>query len=168
MAEKEEREAVIKELNTWIGTPYNPNQMVKGRQGGVDCAMLLVGVYGNVGLLPEGFDPRPYPTQWHLHQREERYLNIVVQFAHEVPAPTGPGDIAMFKIGRTYAHGGIITTWPRMVHAFSGWLVTEFDVSKNTTGKYALARLPQRFFSMWGESKIINRVSEPLRVMGCA
>ena len=141
------RKRVVEEALTWLKTPYHSNAMVKGV--GVDCATLLVGVYGAVGLLPEGFDPRPYPTQWHLHQNEERYMNIVLRFAHEVAEPSGPGDIVLFKTGRVYAHGGIILDWPNIIHAKSHCPCTLDNVLRDTIGTHCLARLPQKFFSMW-------------------
>jgi hypothetical protein len=34
-----------------------------------------------------------------------------------VPAPE-PGDVAIFKFGRCYAHGVIVTKWPLMIHSW--------------------------------------------------
>jgi cell wall-associated NlpC family hydrolase len=151
-SETEARQRIVEEAQTWVGTPYIDCQMVKGRRGGVDCAMLLVGVYGNVGLIPKDFDPRPYPAQWHINKNEEKYLGHIFPFAKEVPGPPQraprPGDVVMFKISLAFAHGGIVTDWPNIIHANGGPTVPE-DISKNTTGKRALALMPQRFFSLW-------------------
>lgn len=73
-SETDLRARIVEEARSWLGTPYHHHAMVKG--AGVDCAMLLVAVYGAVGLLPEGFDPRPYPQDWHLHRDCERYLGV--------------------------------------------------------------------------------------------
>ena len=68
------RAAVVAEARSWIGTPYHHAADVKGH--GVDCAMLLVRVYCDLGLI-EPFDPRPYTRDWFLHRSEERYLGFL-------------------------------------------------------------------------------------------
>jgi len=50
---------VLDEARAWIGTPYHHAADKKGV--GVDCAMLPVRVYCDLGIVPM-FDPRPYPT----------------------------------------------------------------------------------------------------------
>jgi cell wall-associated NlpC family hydrolase len=153
MTEEEGRVAVVAEAKSWIGTPYVSNAMVKGKRGGTDCAMLIVGIYANVGLIPKEFDPRPYPPQWHVHRNEEKYLSYVLQFCKETEGPPGrhpkPGDFVMFKVGHVFAHGGIIISWPTIIHAIGNSFVLSEDVSKNTTGKRALWSVPKRFFSCW-------------------
>lgn len=146
-----ERQRVVEIARTWIGTPYLSNAMVRG--AGVDCAMLLIGVYREAGLLPDDLDPRPYPPQWHLHQGEERYKNIVERFAKEVAAPPEriplPGDVVLFKIGRLFAHGGIVSNWPKIIHARAPGMCWEEDISKDSFGKHALWRLDRRYYSRW-------------------
>lgn len=125
--------------------------MVQG--AGIDCAMLLVAVYREVGLIPSDLDPRPYPPQWHLHGNEERYKNMVSKFAQEVADPSDrqplPGDVVLFRVGRLFAHGGIITDWPKIVHARAPGKCWEEDVSLDSFGKHALWRLDQKFYSRW-------------------
>ena len=108
MTELEQRAAVVAEARRWIGTPYHHQADVLG--AGVDCGMLLVRVYVDCGLVP-AFDPRPYPVQWHLHRSDERYLGFLIARGIEVEAPE-PGDIVVWRIGRAYAHGGVVTGWP--------------------------------------------------------
>ena len=151
MTEDEARKAIVAEAKTWIGTRYVSNGMVK--EAGTDCAMILVGVYGGLGLIPPQFDPRPYPAQWHLHRNIEKYLEAILAFATEVEKPPKrapkPGDVVMFKIGKVFAHAAIITDWPNVIHAVGGSGVLPEDISKNNTGKRALANVEQRFFSLW-------------------
>lgn len=152
-SEAEIRARVVAEAKTWIGTPYVSNGMVKGKRGGTDCAMLLVGVYANTGIISKDFDPRPYPPQWHVHRNEERYMNYVLQFATEIPPPPErmplPGDLVMFKLGLAFAHAAIITDWPFVIHALGDSIVTADDISKATTGKRALWTAPKHFFTFW-------------------
>ena len=149
MDEIEARVKIVEEAKSWIGTPYISNGMIKGPRGGTDCAMFLVGVYSNIGLIPREFDPRPYPPQWHVHRNEEKYLGYVLQFVKEIEGLPKPGDLAMFKIGQVFAHGAIVIEWPNVIHAIGNDCVTPEDISKSIIGKRALARVPQRFFSLW-------------------
>src|SRR5208283_4197991 len=93
-----ERQAVVAEAMTWLGTPFHHHQAVKG--AGVDCALFLYSVYRGVGLIPE-IKIEDYSPQWHLHKDEERYMNWVLQFAARVENATfKPGDGALFRFGR--------------------------------------------------------------------
>lgn len=110
------REQVVAEAESWLNTPYLHQGFVKGREGGVDCAMILVGVYQPLGLLPADLDPRPYPMQWHLHRSAERYLEWFTRHARRVDVPQ-VGDIALYKYGRTVSHSGIIVDSENVIHA---------------------------------------------------
>lgn len=144
------RPKIVAEAKKWIGTPYQNCGTVRGPRGGTDCAMLLVCVYADLGLIPKEFDPRPYSPQWHVHRNEEKYIDYISSFVKEIEGPPGPGDVAMFKIGRVFAHGAIVVEWPLVIHAEGGAAVLFQDISKNVTGKRALANVPRRFFSLWG------------------
>lgn len=147
--EVEARAAIVEEAKSWIGTPYISNAMIKGKRGGTDCAMVLVGIYSNLGIIPKEFDPRPYPPQWHVHRNEERYLAYVLSFVKEIEGPPKPGDLAMFKIGKVFAHGAVIIDWPNVVHALGNDRVMPEDISKSIIGKRALWTVPRRYFSLW-------------------
>lgn len=117
--------------------------MLKGV--GVDCATLLVLAAREAGIVAVD-DPAAYSPQWFLHRSEEKYLAEIEKYAHRVDAPTGPGDVVVFKIGRTFAHGGIITEWPNMVHALSEARMVIED-------RWDAGRLADRehlFYSRWG------------------
>lgn len=151
MDEAETRAAIVAEAQSWIGTPYLSNAAIKGPRGGTDCAMFIVAVYANLGLIPKEFDPRPYSPQWHVHRNEEKYMGYVLQFVKEIEAPPKPGDLAMFKIGLVFAHGAIVTEWPNVIHAIGNSKVVADDIDRNMIGKRALAVVPQRFFSFWAD-----------------
>ena len=146
--EAAQRAAVVAEARSWIGTPYHHQADIKG--AGVDCAMILVRVWVDLGLVP-AFDPRPYPIDWHLHQAEERYLAQLQARAVFVDAPL-PGDIVVWRYGRTFSHAGIVTQWPRVVHAYHpAGIVEEADVSR--PGALSSKRRAKRFLSYWGHSQ---------------
>ena len=100
---------------------------------GVDCGMLLVRLFSGLGLVPE-FDPRPYTHDWHLHRGEEMYLGWVSSVCDIVEGPPQVGDIILWKIGRCYSHGAVVTgTSPLcIVHALLEYgRVVEEDLSSN-------------------------------------
>lgn len=109
----ERQSAIVAEAESWLSTPYHHAADVKG--AGVDCAMLPCRVYHAVGLIPY-VDPRPYPHDWMLHRDDSRYLDWVEKFASKVDEPM-PGDLALFRIARCLAHGGIVVGPDLMIHA---------------------------------------------------
>ena len=106
MNEAEERSAVVDEAWSWLHTPYHHLARVKGV--GVDCLMVLCEVFERCGLVPH-IDPGRYAHDWHLHRNEETYLAGLERYAKRVEGRDPlPGDIAMFRFGRTFSHGGVV------------------------------------------------------------
>jgi NlpC/P60 family putative phage cell wall peptidase len=147
ISESAARAAVVAAARAWIGTPYHHAADVKGH--GVDCAMLLVRVYCDLGLV-EPFDPRPYTRDWMLHRDEERYLGFLLARAKIVEAP-GAGDVILFRVGRCYAHGGIVTKPEPLtiVHAFAAARCVLEDVVDRSAALSARLRTA-KFASYWG------------------
>ena len=147
MTEQEEREAVIAEARSFIGTPYHHEGRVKGPNGGVDCAQLIALVYH--AALPHRIklvEPAHYPPDWMMHRDLERYMGEVTAWAHETKSPK-PADLALIKIGRVFAHGGIIVPpgWPHIIHADSS--VRRIEEGLGDQGR--LADKERRFFTLW-------------------
>lgn len=137
----QQRAAVVAEALSWLGTPYHHLAQVKG--AGVDCGQLLLAVYRDAGLIPQT-ESGYYPSDWHFHRDDERYLEMVKRFAHEVEVPK-PGDIAVFKFARCVSHGVIILDFPRVIHAQLGQGCVLADIND--------AELLGRcvgFYSLWG------------------
>ena len=108
--------AICAEARSWLGTPYHHLADVKGV--GVDCAMLVVRVFVAVGMVPADLDPRPYAWDWHLHQGAEKYRDWLDIYGDEV-TNVEPGDIALWRFGRTYSHGAIVMEdCETIVHAY--------------------------------------------------
>lgn len=140
------RATIVATARGWIGTPYHPCADIRG--AGVDCGMLIVRVFVDSGLCAP-FDPRPYPPDWHLHRSEERYLGFVLDNCRERGADEAaePGDVIVFRFGRCWAHGGIVTRGAplTLVHAFSpAGCVLEEEVARNSR-LMAPARTPRVF-----------------------
>jgi len=146
MDENEERARVVAEARRWLGTPYHSHADLVGV--GVDCGMLLVRVFVDTGLC-DPFDPRPYPRDWHLHRSDEKYLGFVFERTGEVALPK-PGDVALFHVGRVYAHGAIVSGSDpiRIIHAYSrSRKVIEEVLSTNV--ELTKPQRAVRYFSHW-------------------
>lgn len=115
------RQRVVAEALSWLGTPYHHHARIKGQ--GVDCAQLLAAVYQAAGVTPP-LDLGNYATQWHLHQSGELFLEWLSRCgASPLPAgvPVQPGDVGVWRYGRTHSHGGIVIEGgadPLVVHAY--------------------------------------------------
>lgn len=147
--EMAERRRVVQIARSWRKTPYLSRASVQG--AGVDCAMLPLAVYKAAGLIPDAVIPPDYSPQWHIHRGGEMYMTFVLKFAKEIPGPPLAGDFVLFRIARLFAHGGIVTEWPKIIHARSGHPVFEEDISANNFGKHALWKTDKRFFSAWAQ-----------------
>lgn len=124
------RDRILTEALSWIGTPWHHQGRIKGV--GVDCAMFLCEVYERAGLVPH-IDPRPYSQDWHFHRSEEKFLSWVTDYGEEINTPE-PGCVAIFKFGRCFSHGAIVTNWPMVIHSYTYVGVREQD---STQGKLA-------------------------------
>lgn len=107
------RDDLVAEARTWLGTPYHHHARVKG--AGVDCAQILIAVFAECGVI-EAFDPGHYATDWHLHRSEEKYIEWMDRYGVRVKRPE-PGDVGLWKFGRTYSHGGIVVP-EGVIHAY--------------------------------------------------
>ncbi|RQO57966.1 hypothetical protein DBR47_14325 [Paucibacter sp. KBW04] len=110
------REQIVAEAMSWLGTPYHHHGRVKG--AGVDCAQILLAVYADALQIAPALDVGNYSTQWHLHRSEEVYLAWLAEAgAVQVEQPQ-PGDMAMWRFGRTFSHSGICVGEGEFVHAY--------------------------------------------------
>jgi cell wall-associated NlpC family hydrolase len=147
-AEAAQRAAVIREARSWLGCLYRHKGRVKAgpnEKGAVDCATLLAEVYHRAGVVPF-VALEDYSPQWFLHANEEKYLSYVLPRAREVSEPK-PGDVALCKFGRSFAHGAIIVDpgWPAIIHAFKA--SGQVTLDRGDGGR--LGDKPPRFFSAW-------------------
>src|SRR5712691_11675531 len=66
-------------------------------------------------VFPTSRRPRP------LYEPEVSGNNRGRKLAADTLSPHGPprgGDVAVFKFGRCFAHGVIVVSWPRLIHAW--------------------------------------------------
>jgi cell wall-associated NlpC family hydrolase len=136
---------VVSEALAWEGTPFHHQARVKG--AGVDCGQLLLAAYQGAGLIPADYEPPPYAFQWHLHQTEEQFLHIIEELGgHRVDRP-GPGDVAIWQMGKTYSHGAIVIAWPHIIHA--AVIFRKVVQDDALASPLQLAKYPVYFYSIW-------------------
>jgi len=151
VSETEMRAAIVAEARSWLGTPYHHQARVRGV--GVDCAMLLAEVYEKAGAIPHLPTPE-YPADWMLHRSAERYIGFVLEHAREITGPPQgptplPGDIVLWRVGRCFAHGAIVTEWPLVIHAFVRQPVQEIDAERRGPLSFDGGKpRPRRFFRL--------------------
>jgi len=134
------RDAVLAEARRWLGAKWRHQARV--RYVACDCGQLLLDVFVQVGLIND-FDVEKYARQWALHQRDERFLEIIQQHAWPVVAPL-PGDIAVFKVDHCFSHAAIVVDWPMIIHAHihEGVVLTDASVGR-------LAACDRLFFTLF-------------------
>lgn len=125
--EQELRNRVVTEARTWLGTPFHLMGRVKGPRGGVDCFTLLACVFHALGLTP-AWEAEFYRGDFWCHDKQNSYLRTILKYVKQVPLgmfDTRPGNIVLARrrVGPDMQkpedwHGGIITSWPMVVHAF--------------------------------------------------
>lgn len=148
----EQRARIVEIAKSWIGTPYHHHGQVKG--AGSDCATFIAEVFFEAGIV-DRFVIEKYSPQWHLHRNSEKYMQKILEYAHQVETPQ-PGDIVLWKFGRTFSHGGIVVNWPFIIHQYitTGCIIDDVSkakwltkVGENTSDKGK--QRPVLFFSHW-------------------
>jgi hypothetical protein len=121
------RSAAVAEARSWLRTPYHTMGRVKG--AGCDCYTLLLEVFGKLGLFSDKDEEVFYPRDWFLHARNDHYKVRILRHAREMvehfcspTEMTAAGNIVLVNVGKNRGsidvHGGIITAWPKVVHAY--------------------------------------------------
>lgn len=138
----EARKRIVEEARRFLQTPYH--HMGRVRDAGIDCATLILEVYEQAGITPHIEIPY-YSRQWNCHRSEELYLAAIVRHGgREIRHLPEPGDLAVFREGRTYSHGAIVVKWPEVIHATDPEGVTIADAMREP-----LVSRRVRFFSLF-------------------
>ena len=128
-----ERQRIVEEARTWIGTPFHHAASVKGI--GVDCLGLVRGVWRSL-VGPEPRSIPVYGPRWVWDEPSDPLRNAMQDFfVARKRSCLGDGVIALFRLnlGAPASHLGIITNAEAalsFVHAYSGQGVVETALSK--------------------------------------
>ena len=123
------RDRIVAEARSWIGTPYRHQASLKGV--GCDCLGLLRGVWrGVMGEEPE--TPPPYAPDWAEAARAEILREAACRYLVEIETSAfQPSDVLLFR-WRPHLpakHCAIVTTSDAMVHAHDGAAVAEVAIT---------------------------------------
>ena len=154
--ETAERAAIVAEARSWLGTAYHNMGRVKIRRdaqgnildrGAVDCGQFVWHVFYNCGLT-DYMEPKHYTEQFMLHRDTEWYLTEVMGRGREIDWPQ-PGDVVLYKIGRIFAHGGIVVDpgWPNIIHAWKPARCVTGGLGDQ--GSLADPKRIRKYFSRW-------------------
>jgi len=111
----EQLDKVLKAARGWVGTPYAHNCAIKGV--GVDCGRILIEIFTEAGMI-ERPDCGQYAMNFMVHRGDNQYLEMVERFADEIEqAQALAGDIAVWRIGRTYSHGALMIGDGKILHS---------------------------------------------------
>lgn len=110
----DQRNQVVAEARSWIGTPYRGWSCLKG--AGTDCGQLIYGVFRACGLVPEVTLPKDYSLQVAQHRASTEYIETVDKYFRDIPeSEVQPGDLVVYKLGHAFAHAAIIVSWPSFI-----------------------------------------------------
>lgn len=141
-----QRAQVVREAETWLGTPYRGHARVKG--AGTDCGQLLYAVYHACGLIPTIPLPKDYSLQVAKHRASTEYVDLVATYFTEIPeADVKPGDLVVYKFGHAYAHGALVVRWPDYI--------IQAEQAHGVSGAHGIKtpifrRAPRKFFTLKG------------------
>lgn len=110
------KQAIIDEARTWLGTKWIHNQALKG--GGADCSQFVIAVFKNVGLLPKTYKSIKYNRDWALHNSESKLLIEVKKYCKQVNIKDlQAGDILLYKSGKCASHIAIYLGNDKLIHS---------------------------------------------------
>jgi len=144
--EQLERELVIKEARSWVGTKFVHAGRVKG--AGVDCAGLVAEVYCKANRMPPITWPHYAPDWWKHAKDPEQHIieNAKLHFKEITAAQAKPGDWVVLFIGKAWAHCAIIVGDHQVIEAWP----TRALVSLVNSREERLYRTHQkRYFTCW-------------------
>ncbi len=130
----------------WGGTPFRARSLVRGSQGGVDCAGFVGAVFAEVGAIPAAVSVPPYDFN-HAQHSEESVLRSwferdeVRAYVRRVDEDEAhvDGDMVFPIVGRTEHHLGIrIGVWIYHIARPSGWCAMTLAQLKLHRSRYRL------------------------------
>lgn len=140
------RARIVEVARTWLNTPFVDGQGLKHH--GVDCAYFLVRVAEEAGLVGR-IELPAYSPQIYLHKLgDDTYERIIRQYAREITeSQVQAGDIVLYKVAKSYTHGGIIASWPdTVIHP-----IRPHGVVCSSANEGFVQGRAHRFFSAFGD-----------------
>lgn len=121
-----EKELIIKEINSWLGTPWKHGIALKGF--GTDCIQFIVAVAKTLEWLPKDFETIKYKRDWALHNAHSILEEELGQYSSKVDISNidwnyldntlQTGDTLAFVFGKCASHVGIYMEDGVMMHCY--------------------------------------------------
>ncbi len=121
-------DALVKEADSWLGTPFRANAAFKG--SGVCCHLFVAEVFMEIGAVKRQDFPQADPNH-SISQSEsliEPFMATMPGFV-KVNGPPIPGDVLGFRIGGCTHHISIVLRNEEMIHAVRrhGVMINRWD-----------------------------------------
>jgi hypothetical protein len=123
------RAEFVADALSWSPTPYRRRTAIK--HVGADCGSFLGAVLASCGFLPKDEfaaalkEIETLGDDWFMHKAGGKYVELMSRYLPKVrermtyglPGEPG-GNIVLMQTGNSKQrnHGGIVTTWPKVVH----------------------------------------------------
>ena len=109
------RSEVVAYARTWVGTPFVPQQRVRGHGG--DCVAMVEGAGLHFGVIAKGFrtDYGPIPNMREIMQALKSSGCTRLRSIND----RKPGDILFIQYSAQPQHLGILTDDNHIVHGYS-------------------------------------------------
>jgi cell wall-associated NlpC family hydrolase len=142
------RDEIIKEALSWVGTPFHWSQSVKGQ--GCDCGGFLIGVFKELGLVPESMTVPVVPHGIFYHKSVTIYEDLVAQHCYRIDFREAlPADILLFILGKSAAHGAIYLPDNKFISCVIGYGVVVLDLDDKWVKRLHSA---WRYKGLWSQS----------------
>jgi cell wall-associated NlpC family hydrolase len=117
MSEAAERQSVVEETRSWLGTPYR--HMGRVKKAGTDCGMLILEVFEKVGLVDHQEIPF-YPFDIACHSARTDYLDWIKKYSKQVDRDPMPGDVILYKFpgAKVPHHAAIVIDEEYIIHSY--------------------------------------------------
>ena len=116
---------IVREAESWMGTPYRWNCKVKGIKGGVSCGDLIEQVYKKTGCLSRAYQLPTVYRDWHIQPEKLKDKGLFKREVMKFSTPLEdweqrrPTDVAMFQWGGVDSHIAIIVGDDCIIHAIT-------------------------------------------------
>lgn len=137
---------IVREAESWIGTPYRWNCKVKGERGGVACGDILEQIYKNLGGLPRGYKIPEFVREWHMKPQMENFdplafVKEMEKFAVPIEdwEQRRPTDVCMMQWAGIQSHVALLVRDDCIIHAVNERKVMKHRLRSfraNLTGIY--------------------------------
>lgn len=141
---------LLEVCRSWRGTPFRHRSLVKGPQGGVDCAGFVGAAFAEIGAIPRTISVPPYELD-HARHRDDSVLRDWFERAEVRPhvrrvdedEPHLDGDMVFPTVGRTEHHLGLrIGAWVYHIARPSGWCAMPAAALTLHRSRYRLLAAP--------------------------